>query len=192
MRAISTKINVFTGSSNYFDVIQLKNFKTVNVEDVFLMFLPNFSMDTPFHYLLMNCNFNLFNNIAEEFERNFQIFNELLEDGELIDKIIDMFIFILENKLSFPKEALKNTYCHLYFDGNHFGYDYDDSDFDEEDSDFEDDDAFIQKLTKKKFSTTGSTTRKNMFFISKLLKKVNDKIQSSIKFSNNTNFNVFK
>lgn len=192
MRAIHKSIDSLTGNSKCFDAITLQNFKIVSAEDVFLMFLPNFSIDTPFHHLLINLNFDLFNKIAEEFENNFQIFKEFLQNEELIEKIIDMFIFILENKHSFAKGALQNSYCQLFFDGNHFGYDYDDSDIDEEDPDFENDDVFIQKLINMKFSTKGSTLRKSFFFISKLLKKVSEKIQNNIKFSANINFNVFK
>ena len=190
MRAINETIDFLTGNSKYFDIVTLKNFKIVNLEDIFLMFLPNFSLDTPFHHLLININYDVFNNLAKELETNFKMFTEFLQNDQFIEKIAEMFIFVLEHKKSYAKEALKNKYCHLFFDGNQFDQYDDDSGVDEED--FENDDLFIEKLLKKNFSTKGSITRKNLYFISKLLMKVQDKIQNNIKFSTNTNFNVFK
>jgi hypothetical protein len=108
------------------------------------MFLPNFSLDTPFHHLLININYDVFNNLAKELETNFKMFTEFLQNDQFIEKIAEMFIFVLEHKKSYAKEALKNKYCHLFFDGNQFDQYDDDSGVDEED--FENDDLFIEKL----------------------------------------------
>jgi hypothetical protein len=42
-----------------------------------------------------------------------------------------MLILILKNRSCFSKKAVERIYCDLSFDGNYFGYDYDDDDFNE-------------------------------------------------------------
>ena len=93
-------------------------------------------------------NFKLFNTLAETFKIHIGKIKEFLESVEQIDKIIEMFIFILETNRSYPKEALINSYCYLSFDGNYFGNEYDDSDT--EDSDDSGDDLDQNLINEKR------------------------------------------
>ena len=116
-------------------------------------------------------------------EKNLKKINEFLACDKQIEKIIEMLIFILKNRSCFPKEAVESIYCDLSFDGNHFGYDYDDDDFDEDESNQDNyDDLVSHKCINKSLKTEGSITRHNAFFISKLLKIVNLKIQKVSNF----------
>ena len=117
-------------------------------------------------------------------EKNLKKINEFLACDKQIEKIIEMLIFILKNRSCFPKEAVESIYCGLSFDRNHFGYDYDDDDdFDEDESNQDNyDDLVSHKCINKSLKTEGSITRHNAFFISKLLKIVNLKIQKVSNF----------
>jgi hypothetical protein len=86
--------------------------------------LPNFSLCTPFHFILANRYFDILIRLIESIEEG-KFFSKFLEDENLIDKIVEMFIFILEEDGSYPIEALDDNYAHLPID-----YDY--YDFDEE------------------------------------------------------------
>ncbi len=151
MHKIHPSIDCVTGESKFFNLHELNNFNfdaDENVILIFLLIILNYSFDTPFHYLLSNNNFKLFNQLAKmiEIEINLKKINEFITCDKQIDKIIEMFIFILENKRSYPKKALEYSYCYLSFDGNYFGYHYDDNDdFNEDDSHQDDDYLMNQK-----------------------------------------------
>jgi hypothetical protein len=57
----------------------------------------------------MNEEYELFNRIAESL--NEELFNSFL--NIYIDKIIAMFIYVLENVTTYPYSALDNIYCDL-------------------------------------------------------------------------------
>jgi hypothetical protein len=71
------------------------------------LFLPNYLMETPFHSILADNNFIFFNEIVEKFKPNY---NMLLERN-ILDKIKDMFVFILENIYSYDMSTMKTSYC---------------------------------------------------------------------------------
>ncbi len=85
-----------------------------------------------------------------------------------------MLILILKNRSCFSKKAVERIYCDLSFDGNYFGYDYDDDDFNEYKSNQDDqDDLVSHNWINKSLKTEGPITRYNALLISKLLKIVN-------------------
>jgi len=86
--------------------------------------LPNFFLSTPFHFILANSYFNILIRLVDSIEEG-NLFSKFLEDENLINRIVEMFIYILEEYVSYPSEALKDNYAHLPMD-----YDY--YDFDEE------------------------------------------------------------
>ncbi len=73
------------------------------------LFLPNYLMETPFHSLLLDNDFDLFNKIVNKFKIN----EEMKFDENFLEKIKEMFIFILENIYSYDTETIQNSYCNL-------------------------------------------------------------------------------
>ena len=71
----------------------MKQANTLTGAELFLMFLPNYLMETPLHNLLMNDEFELFNNLVSKI--NEQNKNDFLND--YANRIKEMFYFILEN-----------------------------------------------------------------------------------------------
>ena len=66
-------------------------------------------METPFHSILADNNFSFFNEIVKKIKPNHVM---LLEKNNL-DKIKDMFVFILENIYSYDMSTMKSSYCNL-------------------------------------------------------------------------------
>jgi hypothetical protein len=132
---IHNSLNARTGCSKLFDKKDLEDYQISSSSDLFLLFLPNFSLHTYFHYLLINNNFELFHKIASNLEEFFQDF---ISNDVYIDKIIEILAYILENVTIFPKSAIKRLYCSLNYDSN---------------NEFEDDDEIklvknVEKVTK--------------------------------------------
>jgi hypothetical protein len=73
------------------------------------LFIPNYLMETPFHSLLLDNDFDLFNEIVNKFQIN----EEIKFDENFLEKIKEMFIFILENIYSYDTETIQNSYCNL-------------------------------------------------------------------------------
>ena len=71
------------------------------------LFLPNYLMETPFHSILADNNFIFFNEIAKKVKPNF----DMLLERNILDKIKDMFVFILENIYSYDMSTMKTSYC---------------------------------------------------------------------------------
>ena len=101
--------------------LKLDNSKN-KFETIFFLFLPQFQMETPFHYLLSKEKYHIFDSIAEQIDT--KLFDEFLNhENNYLEKVKLMFIFILENVNSFYLDAIKNFYCS-------FVYSYDESDLD--------------------------------------------------------------
>jgi hypothetical protein len=69
-------------------------------------------METPFHSLLLDNDFDLFNKIVNKFQIN----EEMKFEENFLEKIKEMFIFILENIYSYDTETIENSYCNLSID----------------------------------------------------------------------------
>ena len=63
----------------------------------------------------------------DKIENNLENIIKLIECDQFIEKIVAMFIFMLENNYSYPKHALENYYCDLIYERTYFD-DYDDCD----------------------------------------------------------------
>ncbi len=67
-------------------------------------------METPFHSILADNDFSLLNKIVNKF----QFKNDKLPfDENNLEKIKDMFAFVLENVYSYDTSTMKNSYCIL-------------------------------------------------------------------------------
>ena len=172
LKSIHDSIDLENGRSKYFSTNVLEKASN-EVDYVFLLFLPNFLLRTPFHYLILNENFELFNQIAQKLEKNGNLFDEFLESSVTVDKIIEMFIYILESVTSYPKSALKNIYCNLpvYV-----------SDSDNSESDFDSSSDNSEKKVSKIFL-------ENVQMIEGLLNKVRQKVKLNERYSNHSGFN---
>jgi hypothetical protein len=122
--SIHNSINIDNGASVLFDIQLLKNKSIDNEEDVLLMLLPDFSLQTALHSLLINVEYDLFNKLTCEFNKIFQSFMKM---DMCIDKVLNMFIYIIQNVSQYPFKALEDIYCKLPF------YASDDIDIDDED-----------------------------------------------------------
>jgi hypothetical protein len=108
-------------------------------------FYPIF-FSTPFHRLLDNNDFKVFNDLADKIENNLEDIIKLIACDQFIEKIATMFIFILENMFSYPKNALEDSYCSLFYERNYFDDEFDD---DEDFSENDDDDLNAVVMKKK-------------------------------------------
>ncbi len=105
-----------TGNSSYFDEYELEkklnSASKITGNELFLMFLPNYLLETPLHYLLMNDEFDLFNKLVSQIneENKRELFDYL-------GKINEMCNFILENVCSYEKKAIEISYFKLEYDG---------------------------------------------------------------------------
>jgi hypothetical protein len=104
--SIHNSINIDNGASLLFDIQLLKNESIDNEEDVLLMLLPDFSLQTALHSLLINEEYDLFIN---------KIFQSFMKMDMYIDKILNMFIYIIKNISQFPFKALEDIFCKLPF-----------------------------------------------------------------------------
>ena len=186
MKKIHWSITGRFGYSKFFDVNEIIGCNFEEPEHTFLMFLPNFLFHTPFHYLLRNNHFQLFNELVGQIADNIKEIIEFVDSDKFIEKIVEMFLFIFENVSVYSKGALELRYCYLSYDRGYFDDDYDD---DEEFSEDDDIDVTNIKWEKKERITNGSKTNQNLILILKLLKRINFNIQKNAKFSEN-NFSV--
>ena len=92
-----------------------------------------------------------------------------------VDKIIEMFIYILESVTSYPKSALKNIYCNLpvYV-----------SDSDNSESDFD-----SSSDNSEKNHQVSKIFLENVQMIEGLLNKVRQKVELNERYSNHSGFN---
>jgi hypothetical protein len=71
-----------------------------------LLYLPDFSMYTPIHFLLENDYYETFNSIVKKLERRLE---SIINDVKFIETITKMFIFILENVKTLTINSLKRN-----------------------------------------------------------------------------------
>ena len=187
MREIHPSLDTLWGDSKFFNVNEIINCNFENTDHILLLFLSSFSFSTPFHYLIANFKFKLFNDLMDKIENNLENIIKLIECDQFIEKIVAMFIFMLENNYSYPKHALENYYCDLIYERTYFDNYDDDEDFSENDD--EDINAVVMK--KKSRQTAGSITNQNVILINRLLKMINKNVQNNVNFSENNCFNVF-
>ena len=90
----------------------MKTKEVSGIHDVFLLFLPNFLLDTPLHNLIIHAQYGLFSRLAESVKIYFE---EFLNNDGYINKITDMLVFILENVNSYSRSDLDESYCELPF-----------------------------------------------------------------------------
>ena len=94
---------------------------------MFLLFLPNFWMQTPFKFLLTRKDYILFRKILDSVEK---FFDDFLKNENLMNKICDLFIYLIEHRSYSKKEDLENSYREIYQnddddDGENGGVEYD-------------------------------------------------------------------
>ena len=70
MKKIHWSITGRFGYSKFFDVNELKGCNFEDPDYIFLMFLPDYLFHTPFHNLLRNNHFQLFNELVCKIENN--------------------------------------------------------------------------------------------------------------------------
>ena len=88
------------------------------------MLLPDFSLQTALHSLLINEEYDLFNKLTCEINKIFQSFMKM---DMYMNKLLNMLIYIIENVSRYPFKALEDIHCKLPF------YASDDIDIDDED-----------------------------------------------------------
>ncbi len=71
-----------------------------------MLYLPDFSMYTPIHFLLENDYYETFNSIVKKLERRLE---SIINDVKFIETITKMFIFILENVKTLTINSLKRN-----------------------------------------------------------------------------------
>ncbi len=84
-------------------------------DELLLVFLPNYLLETPLHYLLINGEFNLFNKLVGQINEENK--RDLFEKSKgYLNKINEMFCFILENIWSYDQKAMEMSYFKLEYD----------------------------------------------------------------------------
>ena len=76
------------------------------------MLLPDFSLQTALHDLLINEEYDSFNRLTCEISNMFQSFMKV---DTYMDKILTMFIYIIKYVSQYPFKALEDIYCKLPF-----------------------------------------------------------------------------
>jgi hypothetical protein len=110
---IDDSLDVLNGRSKLFVMDNLKEFKIQKSEDLLLLFLPNFWMQTPFEFLLIRNAYDLLEIHLDEVDK---FFADFLQNENCMNKICDMFIYILENRTTSKKKELEDNYCQIFKD----------------------------------------------------------------------------
>lgn len=122
--------------------------------------------------LLSNNEYKIFNDLVESITLSF--FDQFLVE-KYLDKITMLFIYILEEHVTYPKNAIRDNYCDLPADMEYF--DFNDSvEFYEYENETEDD-KFAEKV------------RKNRKDLKIFLNKIIDEVFKIDSFSNRKDFN---
>ena len=96
---------------------ELSSFQVSRAEDLLYFFLPNFSMSTLIHSMVINNEYENFNKFYDEIVR---FFDEFIYKEDCMLKIVKMFIYIFFYKTKYPKTAIRDNYCVLLYDLNYF------------------------------------------------------------------------
>ena len=108
---IHSSIDVFSGRSEIFDIEDLEK---IAIDDMFLLFLPDFSMRSPFYYFLSDEKFKLFHKLAEQVTE--EMFREFINNDVYQNKIFDILVYAKEYRNGFPLSDIENHYCDLSYD----------------------------------------------------------------------------
>ena len=106
------------GASKLFNDNIMKEYKITKHQDLFLLFLPTYSMFTTFQNMLSGELFDTFNEIVPQIEKFFETF---ISDEPLLEKIMEMFIFAYDYFGQNPNK-LVDEYCDLMCDPSHLDY----------------------------------------------------------------------
>ena len=98
--------------SDLFDINNIRNLTINKFDDLFLLFVPDIFMETPFQFLLTHNCYTSFHNISGGINKN--DFSEFI--NKYLDKFVEMFIFIFECASYYNKTSIKECYCHLSYD----------------------------------------------------------------------------
>ena len=114
-------INYRNGKSKLFKSASLKAELIINDDfyEIFLLFLPNYLMETPLHFYLIRDDYEYFSRISDQINDNkFDAFLNYNKNNNNVyfTKIKEMFIFILENISAFNLKAIDDFYCTLIDD----------------------------------------------------------------------------
>jgi hypothetical protein len=112
-------LKTISGNSSYFDENELEakidSTSQMTGDELLLVFLPNYLLETPLHYLLRKGEFNLFNKLVGQInEENKRVLFE--KSKGYLNKINEMFCFILENIWSYDQKTLEMSYFKLEYD----------------------------------------------------------------------------
>lgn len=174
MKLIHPSISAKSGHTHLYDKENLENYQITFLDDLFLLFLPNFILQTPFHFILSNKYFEILNKITPAVEK---YFDDFFNDRVYVEKIIDFFIIIQQDYSIYPITAVEKQYCRLPIDLDYFDFNDDDDDhFAYEDD--EDD----ENLHWKQNNRINRSKIKNFLF------QIKEKIINSERFLSQPNF----
>ena len=110
-------INYRNGKSKLFKNASLKAELIINDDfyEIFLLFLPNYLMETPLHFYLIRDDYEYISYISDQINEKFDAFFNY-KNNVYLTKIKEMFIFILENISAFNLKAFDDFYCTLIYD----------------------------------------------------------------------------
>lgn len=112
------------GASELFNDDIMEEYKITKHQDLFLLFLPTYSMCTTFQNMLSGEKFDTFNKIVPQIE---QYFEQFISDEQLLEKIMEMFIFTYDYIWQNPNKII-HKYCKLMYEPSNVDYlDDDDS-----------------------------------------------------------------
>ena len=115
MNSIDESIDIIHGNSKLFKLNELKQFQIDKTSDLLPLFLPNFNFSTPFHFMFASKNFDILKKIIEKIDEK-DIFTEFLQNDELFNKIIKMFVNILKEEQGYQLLNIKTIYCTFSYD----------------------------------------------------------------------------
>ena len=118
LNSIDESIDIISGDSKLLNYEDIEKHEINKAEDLFLLFLPNFSFVTPFHYLLSNQFFSVSNKLVDTINKG-DLFKKFITNEDLINRIIEMFVYILNEKGRYPLSCIKEIYSDLSQDFDH-------------------------------------------------------------------------
>jgi hypothetical protein len=105
------------GTSKLFKRIELENFEISSAHELFLFFLPYYSICTPLSHMLSRGYFDLF----EKFYPNIvRYFDEFVNTKYCIEKKTSMIMYIFEYRSRCCRSIIEQHYRSLCYDINYF------------------------------------------------------------------------
>ena len=106
------------GASELFNDNIMKEYRITKHQDLFLLFLPTYSMFTTFQNMLTGEHFDTFNEIVPQIEH---FFDKFISDEPLLEKITEMFVFTYDYLWQNPNFII-HSYCNLLCDPSHLDH----------------------------------------------------------------------